>query len=217
LVLRINGEGEILSAREFGETQPGLVATALAAAPAAGGGILFAGQFGNSVWSMKVAADDTLAWQRTFAAGAALGESGQALIELAGGAVAVAGGRRLSVNDSQAFVLFLGGDGTLLQMNGYGAVWPLRRAAYGMTLTAAGRLQLVGEAAYFGTWSWAAVVNADGTVPTCSNAFPLVPSVGTSALVPLNGAVTATDLPLTVRRFVPVPVSRGVRPQPACN
>ena len=199
LVMRVDAQGAVLSSQQFNETQPGTRANATTAIATGDGGIAFAGQFGGAAWAMKVSSANAIAWQRSVTGGAPLGEAGNAVLELPGGGIVVAGGRHLSLNDGNAFLWFLDANGVPQKLNAYGSTFPLRREAFGMSTTADGRIELTGAGSYFGTWSWAAMVNGDGTSSGCPNVVNIAMTSTVSALVATAGSVSGTDLALPVR------------------
>ena len=134
-----------------------------------------------------------------------MGVAGNAVLELPGGGIVVAGGRYLSFNDGNAFLLFLDANGVAQKLNAYGSTFPLRREALGMSTTADGRIELTGAGSNFGTWSWAAMVNGDGTSTGCPNVVNLAMTSNVSALVATAGSVSSIDLALPVAFLVNVP------------
>jgi len=199
LVMRVDAQGNVLSSQQFNETQPGSRADALAAAATQDGGIAFAGTLGAAAWAMKVSSTETIAWQRSVTGGAPLGESGKAVLELPGGGIVIAGGRHLSLNDGNAFLWFLDTSGVPQKLTAVGSTWPLRREAFGASWTSDGRIELTGSGSFFGTWSWAAIVNGDGTSSGCPNVMNIAMTSTVSGLVATAGSVSATDLALPVR------------------
>jgi hypothetical protein len=148
---------------------------------------------------MKVSPTNAIAWQQSVTGGAKLGEAGNAVLELPGGAIVVAGARRLAPNDGNAFLLFFDAKGVPQKLNAYGITFPLRREAVGASKTADGRIELTGSASFFGTWSWAGMINGDGTTTGCPSVvnIPMTPS--NSTLAAIAGSVAGTDLALPVR------------------
>lgn len=199
LVMKADAQGAVLSAQQFNETQPGVRADALTAVATVDGGIAFAGQFGAGAWAMKVSSSDAIVWQRSVTGGAPLGESGNAVLELPGGGIVVAGGRHLSPNDGNAFLLFFDAKGVPQKLNAYGDAWPLRKEAFGAWMTADGRIELTGAGSNFGTWSWVAMVNGDGTSTGCPNVVNIPMTSAVTSLVAVAGSVAGTDLALPVR------------------
>lgn len=199
LVMRVDAQGAVISSQQFNETQPGVRASALTAVATDDGGVAFAGQFGSAAWAMKVTSTNSIAWQRSVTGGAPGGEPGNGVLELPGGGIVVAGGRHLGPSDGNAFLLFFDAIGVPQQLNAYGSAWPLRRAALAASKTADGRIELTGAASSFGTWSWSAIVNGDGTSTGCPNVVNISMTSTQSALAAIAGSVDGTDLALPVR------------------
>jgi len=137
--------------------------------PTSDGGFVVAGAMrlgtvansNQAAWAMKIAADGTIAWQKTFGGGSLAGDAFQAIRQTTDQGYVLAGGINTTSND--VWVVRLDTNGAMLWQKRYGGAGP-NEWANDVSQTADGGFVVAGYAERPGPAAWVIKLAADGTL-----------------------------------------------------